>query len=84
MLDDIDRAPLQVLQWDGQISDAEFGFLGRMRSSPEVLECHRVAGDYSYLLKLCLTGIGHLERIIALSSAKETRAIDTSAIGSSG
>jgi DNA-binding Lrp family transcriptional regulator len=55
-----------------------------MRSSPEVLECHRVAGDYSYLLKLCLTGIGHLERIIALSSAKETRAIDTSAIGSSG
>lgn len=154
MLDDIDRALLQALQRDGQISYAELGslvglsasavndrlkrlkgkgvlqritaevsaaalgreflvfilvelgdlkqepeFLERMRARPEVLECHHVAGDYSYLLKLRLTGTGHLERflseqvksiggiqrthsIIALSSAKETRAIDTSAIGS--
>ncbi|WP_395015148.1 Lrp/AsnC family transcriptional regulator [Dongia sp.] len=69
-------------------------FLKRMRERPEVLECHHVAGDYSYLLKLRLTGTGHLERflseqvksiggiqrthsIIALSSAKETREIDT-------
>jgi DNA-binding Lrp family transcriptional regulator len=84
MLDDIDRAPLQVPQRDGQISYAELGFLGRMRSSPEVLECHPVAGDYWYLLKLRLTGIGQLERLIALSSAEEPRVIDTSAIGSSG
>jgi Lrp/AsnC family transcriptional regulator, leucine-responsive regulatory protein len=154
MLDDIDRALLQALQKDGQISYAELGsrvglsasavndrlkrlknkgvlqritaevspvalgreflvfilvelgdlkqepeFLARMRASPEVLECHHVAGDYSYLLKLRLTGTGHLERflsaqvksidgvqrthsIIALSSAKETREIDTSVIGS--
>ena len=78
----------------------EPAFLDRMRACPEVLECHHVAGDYSYLLKLRLTGTGHLERflseqvksltgiqrthsIIALSSAKETRAIDTSAPGSS-
>ncbi|GAB2174792.1 Lrp/AsnC family transcriptional regulator [Dongia sp. agr-C8] len=75
-------------------------FLKRMRERPEVLECHHVAGDYSYLLKLRLTGTGHLERflseqvksidgiqrthsIIALSSAKETREIDTS-VPSSG
>jgi Lrp/AsnC family leucine-responsive transcriptional regulator len=155
MLDDIDRALLQILQRDGQISYAELGsnvglsasavndrlkrlkgkgvlqritaevspaalgreflvfilieladlkqepeFLDRMRARPEVLECHHVAGDYSYLLKLRLTGTGHLERflseqvksiggiqrthsIIALSSAKETREIDTSVIGSS-
>ena len=74
-------------------------FLNRMRACPEVLECHHVAGDYSYLLKLRLTGTGHLERflsaqvksidgiqrthsIIALSSAKETREIDTSVPGS--
>ena len=154
MLDDIDRALLQVLQRDGQISYAELGarvglsasavndrlkrlkgkgvlrritaevspaalgreflvfllielgnlkhepdFLDRMRARPEVLECHHIAGDYSYLLKLRLTGTGHLERflsehvksiggiqrthsIIALSSAKETREIDTSVIGS--
>jgi len=153
MLDDIDRALLQALQKDGQISYAELGsrvglsasavndrlkrlkgkgvllritaevsptalgreflvfilvelgdlkqepdFLARMRAAPEVLECHHVAGDYSYLLKLRLTGTGHLERflsgqvksiggiqrthsIIALSSAKETREIDTSVIG---
>jgi Lrp/AsnC family leucine-responsive transcriptional regulator len=73
-------------------------FLNRMRARPEVLECHHVAGDYSYLLKLRLTGTGHLERflseqvksvggiqrthsIIALSSAKETRAIDTTVPG---
>jgi Lrp/AsnC family leucine-responsive transcriptional regulator len=69
-------------------------FLKRIQERPEVLECHHVAGDYSYLLKLRLTGTGHLERflsqqvksiggiqrthsIIALSSAKETREIDT-------
>jgi Lrp/AsnC family leucine-responsive transcriptional regulator len=155
MLDDIDRALLQALQRDGQISYAELGglvglsasavndrlkrlktrgvlqritaevspvalgreflvfllvelgdlkqepdFLHRMRTRPEVQECHHVAGDYSYLLKLRLTGTGHLERflseqvksvggiqrthsIIALSSAKETREIDTTVPGSS-
>jgi Lrp/AsnC family leucine-responsive transcriptional regulator len=76
----------------------ESEFLDRMRARPEVLECHHVAGDYSYLLKLRLTGTGHLERflseqvksvggiqrthsIIALSSAKETREIDTTVPG---
>jgi Lrp/AsnC family leucine-responsive transcriptional regulator len=155
MLDDIDRALLQLLQRDGQISYAELGshvglsasavndrlkrlkgkgvlqritaevspaalgreflvfiliefgdlkheseFLDRMRARPEVLECHHVAGDYSYLLKLRLTGTGHLVRflseqvksiggiqrthsIIALSSAKETREIDTTVPGTS-
>ena len=40
-------------------------FLARMRASPDVLECHHIAGDYSYLLKLRLTGTGHLERFLA-------------------
>ncbi len=72
-------------------------FRTRMTARPEVLECHHVAGDYSYLLKLRLTGPGHFERflseqvktidgiqrthsIIALSTVKETQAIDTLAI----
>ncbi|MDQ7250248.1 Lrp/AsnC family transcriptional regulator [Dongia sedimenti] len=155
MLDDIDRALLQVLQRDGQTSYAELGshvglsasavndrlkrlkgkgvlqritaevsaaalgreflvfilvelgdlkqepeFLDRMRACREVLECHHIAGDYSYLLKLRLTGTGHLERflstqvksiggiqrthsIIALSTVKETREVDVSAVGGS-
>ncbi|HVO03518.1 MAG TPA: Lrp/AsnC family transcriptional regulator [Candidatus Cybelea sp.] len=40
-------------------------FLARMQACPEVLECHHVAGDYSYLLKLRLTGTGHLERFLS-------------------
>ena len=120
MLDDIDRALLQSLQRDGQVSYAELGarvglsasavndrlkrlkakgvlqritaevspsllgreflvfvlvelgdlkqepeFLARMQQRLEVLECHHVAGDYSYLLKLRLTGTGHLERFLS-------------------
>jgi Lrp/AsnC family leucine-responsive transcriptional regulator len=78
----------------------EADFLARMHERPEVLECHHIAGDYSYLLKLRLAGTGHLERflsqqvksiggiqrthsIIALSSVKETREIDTTVIGAS-
>ena len=72
-------------------------FLARMQARPEVLECHHIAGDYSYLLKLRLSGTGHLERflseqvksiggiqrthsIIALSTVKETREIDTTPV----
>jgi Lrp/AsnC family leucine-responsive transcriptional regulator len=70
-------------------------FRERMQTRPEVLECHHIAGDYSYLLKLRLAGTGHFERflaeqvktiggiqrthsVIALSTVKETHAIDTS------
>src|SRR5689334_23315079 len=75
----------------------EHDFKQRMAARPEVLECHHVAGDYSYLLKLRLIGPGHFERflseqikaiggiqrthsVIALSTVKETQAIDTRAI----
>jgi Lrp/AsnC family leucine-responsive transcriptional regulator len=75
-------------------------FRMRMAARPEVLECHHIAGDYSYLLKLRLTGPGHFERflseqvktiggiqrthsVIALSTVKETQAVDTKAIDTS-
>lgn len=34
------------------------------RGLPEVLECHRVTGDDSYLLKIAVTTVQHLERLI--------------------
>jgi len=33
-------------------------------SMPEVLECHRITGDDSYLLKAVVTGVPHLEQIL--------------------
>jgi Lrp/AsnC family leucine-responsive transcriptional regulator len=68
-------------------------FTRRMREMPEVLECHHITGDYSYLLKLRARDPAHLEQIItrrikaiagvarthsviALSTAKETLALD--------
>jgi DNA-binding Lrp family transcriptional regulator len=72
-------------------------FLNRMRARPEVLECHHIAGDYSYLLKLRLTGTSHLERFLSEQvksiggirrihsiialSSEETRQIDTTVPG---
>src|SRR5262249_49105183 len=40
-------------------------FRTRMAARPEVLECHHIAGDYSYLLKLRLAGPGHFERFLS-------------------
>lgn len=40
-------------------------FLARMGERPEVQECHHIAGDYSYLLKLRLTGTAHFERFLS-------------------
>jgi Lrp/AsnC family leucine-responsive transcriptional regulator len=39
-------------------------FIRRMREMPEVLECHHITGDYSYLLKLRARNPAHLEQII--------------------
>ena len=32
---------------------------------PDILECHHVTGDWSYLLKVRLAAIGDLERLLA-------------------
>ncbi len=31
---------------------------------PEVLECHRITGDDSYILKVAVTSVQHLERVL--------------------
>jgi len=39
-------------------------FRETMRETPEVLECHHLTGDYSYLLKLRLRDTAHLEHFL--------------------
>ena len=70
-----------------QRQEAEAGFVAAVAALPEVQECHHLTGEWSYLLKLRLTSIDQLERVlagaikawpvrthtvIALSSAKES------------
>ena len=31
---------------------------------PEILECHRITGEESYMLKVATTSVGHLERLL--------------------
>ena len=40
-------------------------FLEKVMSLPEVLECHHVAGDYDYLLKIRCRDTNDLERVIS-------------------
>jgi Lrp/AsnC family transcriptional regulator, leucine-responsive regulatory protein len=40
-------------------------FLERVRSLPEVMECHHVAGDYDYLLKVRCGSTADLDRVIS-------------------
>jgi Lrp/AsnC family leucine-responsive transcriptional regulator len=73
----------------------EAGFRAGVTAMPEVLECHHVTGEWSYLLKVRTRDTAHLETVlgagikalpgvvrtqtvIALSSPKETTAVDVS------
>src|SRR5215813_1125567 len=42
----------------------EAAFRTAMKATPEVLECHHLTGDYSYLLKLRLRDTAHLEQFL--------------------
>lgn len=44
-------------QGEGRFRDA-------MKAAPEVLECHHLTGDFSYLLKLRLRDTAHLEQFL--------------------
>lgn len=43
---------------------AEAEFRAAMKAAPEVLECHHVTGEFSYLLKLRLRDTAQLERFL--------------------
>ena len=40
-------------------------FLAKVDALPEVQECHHIAGDYDYLLKIRCRDTGDLERVIS-------------------
>jgi Lrp/AsnC family leucine-responsive transcriptional regulator len=40
-------------------------FIAAVQSVPEILECHHIAGDYSYLLKVRTRDTAHLETLIS-------------------
>ena len=42
----------------------EQAFVAAMRAAPSVLECHHIAGEFSYLLKLRLRDTAQLERFL--------------------
>lgn len=42
----------------------EQAFLERVRDLPEVLECHHVTGQFSYLLKVRAPNVSHLELLL--------------------
>jgi len=41
------------------------GFLEVVSRTPEILECHHVTGDYSYLIKVRVRSTSELERLIS-------------------
>ena len=45
--------------------DLRASFLEKVMALPEVLECHHVAGDYDYLLKIRCRDTTDLERVIS-------------------
>jgi Lrp/AsnC family transcriptional regulator, leucine-responsive regulatory protein len=45
-------------------SGASGQLAGLLASMPEVLECHRVTGDDSYLIKAVLTSVRHLDHFL--------------------
>ncbi|NRD19423.1 Lrp/AsnC family transcriptional regulator [Winogradskyella eckloniae] len=72
-------------------------FVKEINNFPEVVECHRVSGNFDYLLKLVVEDIeayetfiiskltllpylGNVQSLIALSTSKETNAIDLSRV----
>ena len=47
------------------VESDEIGFKSAMSEYPEVLECHHITGEFSYLLKLRLANAAALERFLA-------------------
>jgi Lrp/AsnC family transcriptional regulator, leucine-responsive regulatory protein len=60
----VDRAVLAFMFVAVGGAENERRFLDTVRSRPEVLECHHVTGDWSYILKLRVGSITDLEQLL--------------------
>lgn len=56
--------PLLAFMRLGEVGDRGERVVALVRELPEVLECHRVTGSDSYILKITATSIEHLEALI--------------------
>jgi Lrp/AsnC family transcriptional regulator, leucine-responsive regulatory protein len=52
-------------------------FLKRVKSFPEIQECHHIAGDHDYLLKIRCAHTRHLDQIISLGLKSLTGGMKT-------
>jgi len=74
VIDGIDLKMLRALQKDGRISNAEKA-AAKLKF---VLDCHLVAGDFDYFLKIRVGDMAdfnriHGEKLIALPGVRQTR-----------
>jgi len=57
----------------------------RAAATPEILECHEIAGEDSYLLKVAARDVAHLDRVITalapLGSTRSTLVLSTKVEG---
>ena len=90
-LDRIDRRILRLLQEDGRLTNADLAkkvnvstpesfatFETAIATLPFVLDCHLVAGDFDYFLKIRVRDIAdfnrlHGDQLIALPGVRQTR-----------
>src|SRR5689334_5540833 len=56
--------PLLALMRLSEVGDRGERVAALVRDIPEVIECHRVTGSDSYVLKIVATSIAHLEALI--------------------
>ena len=56
--------PLLAFMRLGEVGDRGERVAALARAMPEVLECHRVTGSDSYIVKIMATSIAHLEALI--------------------
>ncbi|GHO62761.1 AsnC family transcriptional regulator [Ktedonobacter sp. SOSP1-52] len=63
---DLARVGLSIIAFIRMSTPRErSGYVGRqLQDIPEVLECHRVAGEDSFLMKVAVSSMSHLERLI--------------------
>ena len=63
---DLARVGLSIIAFIRMSTPRErSGYVGRqLQDIPEILECHRVAGKDSFLMKVAVSSMDHLERLI--------------------
>jgi Lrp/AsnC family transcriptional regulator, leucine-responsive regulatory protein len=63
--------------------EREDAFVAAMREIPEVQECHHVAGEEDYLLKVVARDVADLERVVRAVSTPQVRRVRTTLVLSS-